>query len=93
VYWTEHFATPRLVTLRAHVDELKLPDPLLVKVTVPGTGFDFVPAETSDTVASHDDAWSTATEVGMQSTVVVVTLSVGVRLVTPVLGLWLLSPV
>ncbi len=64
---------------KVHVEALKLPEPLLLKVTVP-VGVIFVPAEVSVTVAVHVVAAFTASEAGEQVAEVLVERLVAVRL-------------
>ena len=70
---------------------VKLPVPLLVKVTVP-VGVVAVPAAVSVTVAVQLVPWLTATDAGVQLTVVLVLRAVTVTLALPLLVACVLSP-
>ncbi len=64
---------------RVHEVELKLPEPLLLKVTVP-VGVIFVPVEVSVRVAVHVEDALTGSVTGVQVTVVLVERLLTVRL-------------
>lgn len=79
------------VPVRVQDEALKLPVPLLVKLTVP-VGVRAVPAEVSVTVAVQAAAWFTATVDGVQLTAVVVSRLLTVTISVPELPLWFASP-
>ena len=71
--------TEQLASIRVQVVELKLPEPLLLKVTVP-VGVTFVPADVSVTVAVHVEAMFTGSVAGVQVTVGLVERWLAMRL-------------
>ncbi len=80
-----------LTIVKLQLAALNIPVPLLVKLTVPVGVVGLV--EVSLTAALHELAWSTATEPGLQLTVVVVECKVVmVRIKLPELPEWVESP-
>ena len=74
-----------------HVVELKVPEPLELKVTVPA-GVLVVPGVVLLTVAVQVVAWPTSTVLGVQVTFVEVAIFVTVSVSEPELPAWVESP-
>ena len=70
---------------------LKVPAPLLLKLTVP-VGVLFVPTSVSATVAVQVVGWPTTTDAGLQPTLVLVERKLTVTVVAPELPEWVVSP-
>ena len=70
---------------------LKVPAPLLLKLTVP-VGVLLVPTSVSLTVAVQVVGWPTTTDAGLQPTLVLVERLLTVTVVVPELPVWVVSP-